>query len=223
MWWLIPVAFGDCAIGGLGAYAGPLHPERPEIVVELHRASRDLAVDTLALVDGERRVPLLVVSRSTGARQLDQLVLTPAEPLSAGTWRLAVPARRDIDSEVWKGERVWTAYAHATSWTLGVGREPVWERPPTVVKVERVAFGCGPAVSADVDVGRALAGAWVHVKLEGPTGAQEARVLVGETGVLSIGHGMCSGLFTMAPGAHEATLSLVGGQGPSQAVAFEVP
>jgi hypothetical protein len=180
-------------------------PTNGQLVVEVGSMAEELEAQLAqATLDAPGDVvPLKVVSTSEGDGQ-HQLVLAPVRPLKAGaSYTLQAPqdAKALINALHGAGARTWKVGAQADS------RPPEWSSTPVSGPTQVEELGCGPDVQLKVlEVRADEPGGWfeVTVSVNGRRSLQRVQAVAG---VLSVGHGMCSGPFWVPPEAKlEVTL-----------------
>lgn len=212
---LLTPAHADCMAGSLSVWppANAAIPAGGQVVLHAYGSERPrlgaLHRGDVVLVQGDRQIPLTPVGGHHGSFMDDQALFVPAEPPGPGSWALHVEGAPLTQ---------WTRAAgqHTVAWTFERTEPatPHWTASPEVVDRSREHFGCGPGV--DVAVLVPTEGAtWIETTLSpvGRDDAVTARVPI-EAGRISIGHGMCSGLFELEQGTvYEATLVAIGPDG----------
>lgn len=152
---------------------------------------------------GGEVIPLEPQLAFAGQMAIEQVLYKPVRPLTPGVeYRLFAEAVREgalADSDVdcpapyrWVGDD-----GADTSPPIAVG-------PPAVVGSRHIPFGCGPEIEVDVrlpvrDESALLAMVYLSPARE-TDGASGTYLLPIVDGVVSIGHGMCSGAFRLQPG-----------------------
>lgn len=230
-------AQAKCASRSVSLWPSPQHtlPPTPLFAVTGYGLDRDLIVhagERIRLVDAEGEAhPLKVVALHPEGYRTRQVLLRPVEPLKVGA-RYRLQVRRE--DQLWddKADKIKTRlnpFGDLTVWSGGEQRQaawvvkapasseaPRWRAEPEDQTIHVRHFGCGPAMGpGDGGQGMPVAleaspGAAMRVKLipEGGGEAQEALVPLSDEGTIAIGHGMCSGAFTLDPnGRYEVTLT----------------
>lgn len=221
-------AHSRCAGEGFSVWPPPSEalPPKPLFVLTGQGRSRVAVEDAAAQVRlRDRRgktVPIEILHIHKEGHQSSQVVFTPKAPLKAGqrytlqAWRRS--PRRVLRDRRWrkKGPGLFHAvHTHDASgarikarWTVGEplsGEAPTWRQQPTDQRIEQVRRGCGPVVGAGAG------GEGVRIEAEGqgavayritltdPEGASQIAVVPPRAGKVMVGHGMCSGPFTLRP------------------------
>ncbi len=209
-------------------------PPNGRLVVQLYAGSQDLAPKLGGAVpvylvesSGGRKIALKAVQTFTGGYRLAQVVLQPASLLLPGrTYTLKadrLPAGEAITGPYNEGKGTYDK----AFWTVGEAAPdltaPTWKRAPAYVRTVYEALGCGPHRIAEFSAQSAEDGEGLMVltTLRGKaTGRTTVFLLPLETGLLSVGHSMCSGGFGFSEqdAAYEVTFQPVdfaGNAGPS--------
>jgi hypothetical protein len=152
-------------------------------------------------------IPLHVVEARRGKASVSKALLRAKGPLPTATYHLtfegAAPAH-------------WASSLVEATWTVSGPADttpPAWSAPPTSASGKRVEFGCGPAVTAQVTApltdDNPTKPILVDVTLTNPKGDTEQMwVEVASPGEpLSLGHGMCSGEFSMSAPSYTAAIT----------------
>jgi hypothetical protein len=208
-------ARADCTSGAVWAWPAPNEPidRAGRIVLDAYGTDRAWVLDvgrlSPRLSSAGHTVPLRVVESHVGSFEVAQVVLAAEQPLRpGGTYRLLLTGRPTPE--------VWTGQKHAPlEWSVAPAASstpPRFRSTPRIDRTSFTPFGCGPAIYAhvvvDVDTPDRVV---FRVRAEPVAGGAPVEYLVPATGgVLDIGHGMCSGPFTLASGAqYRITLSAV--------------
>ena len=212
-------ARADCASGAVWAWPEPNEPldRAGRIVLDAYGTDRAWVLDvgrlSPRLAGGGRTVPLRVVESHVGSFEVAQVVLAPDQPLRPGAiYRLVLDGRPT--PEVWNGQKnvplEWSVASASSS------APPRFRSAPRFDRTSFTGFGCGPAIYAhfvvDIDApDRVL----FRVRAEPLAGGATVEYLVPATdGVLDVGHGMCSGPFTLTASAqYRITISAVDAAG----------
>jgi len=211
-------ARADCASGAVWAWPAPAAALDPagRVVLEAYGTDQAWVLDVARLsprlVSGSDTVPLRVVESHRGSFEVAQVVLEAERPLRAGrTYRLALTGR--------PAPTIWTGEKHAPlEWGVAAGASspPRFRSAPRLDRTSFTAFGCGPAIYAhvavDVDQPRRVQfRVWVEPTAAGPA---VEYLVPAENGSLDIGHGMCSGPFTLTAGSsYRVTIAAVDAAG----------
>lgn len=205
-------SFADCASSGITVY--PQENDinhNTKIFLEGYYFSQETIrglgeTHEAWLVAGSEKVKLIVEERYEGMMYLTMAVMRPETSLKVGIrYTLKIeglddeiehePTRYNPKSKKWE----------AISWMVSPITDetaPVISKEPVYQSGDYTAFGCGPAISAsfktEVTDHSPL---FALVELEEWTGGTVNTYLVpiGESGIISVGHGMCSGAFTYEP------------------------
>jgi hypothetical protein len=163
--------------------------------------------------EGGEVVPLEVVEARAGRGGESKALLRPARMLSpGGTYQLGFEVEAPAH---------WDRALSEARWSVGATPDkdpPVWSGAPTFLGGNVEQFGCGPAVHAYVEAPVRDASALpllIDVTLTAPDGQVE-RMWVEATaagGKLALGHGMCSGDFSMTAASYEATFTALDAAG----------
>ncbi len=172
-------------------------------------------------------IPLRVQQTYIGQQRLALAVLRPQEELRRNvTYLFAADgvSEEDLMSYGWSGQTAITFRADAPA----DNDPPVWISAPQVLTGTYRRFGCGPASFVPVAIEAKDAGP-LFVKVELERAGKSRRVsyiLPIIDGVVSIGHGMCSGAFDLAPGekarAHLTLIDLAGNETPAPGGAVHI-
>jgi hypothetical protein len=155
-------------------------------------------------------MPLVVVETRQGKANVSKALLRAKGPIPSATYHLTFEVAPPDHWATTLAEAKWTVSGPADT------TPPAWSAPPTSAGGERVEFGCGPDISANLISPVTDAGAddptrpmLLDITLTDPKGDTERMwVAVGATGGLaSIGHGMCSGDFSMSAPSYTATIT----------------
>ncbi len=209
------VAHADCSRGSLSVSPpiGSALPATSQLVVHAYGADRDRIVgpdaEALSLVSGGERIELRVIETHTGSFNDSQVVAQAVRPPDPGhRWTLHAGEHPVV---VWTEEggvdAGWT-FAESTS------QPPTWRAVPQVVHKDRTRFGCGPSVHVAVSVSTHHA-RWVEATVwpvsGGPTASMRLPIVDDQ---IAVGHGMCSGEFTLREGTeYFARLVAISGDG----------
>ncbi|MCP4692186.1 MAG: hypothetical protein GY859_29340 [Desulfobacterales bacterium] len=165
------------------------------------------------LQSGKHRTPLLPRRIYRGEMRISLVVLAPKEPLKAGvTYKLHAPSIEPgaLDHYVAGGRKDYEWRVTPAADTTA----PAFLAEPRVEKQRYIRYGCGPEVEVDVRVETSDENsvfAEVELKkIDRPDMASASYLLPARKGIVTIGHGMCSGAFRLTPDAkYEARITLV--------------
>jgi hypothetical protein len=160
-------------------------------------------LEALELRSETDRVPLRVVETNVGFQEA-QFVLSPVRHLHAET-------RYELWKAVSGSEEQVHGWKSGLAWTTGPATDdaaPRWRSRPTVGENRYVRYGCGPESLVEVNVAlhdpsvdpRNDGAVRVRAELRPSDGGRTLRYLLEPfEGVIQIGHGMCSGGFSLEP------------------------
>jgi hypothetical protein len=207
---------GKCAFRAAWAWppAGKIPPSG-HILVEGYGDYQDV-IETaesreLRLVSEGHVVNLEVVEHYLGEMSVAQVLLRPLEALKTGNiYWLSIEGIdegfRYYDENEWRRQE-WLVTG------LLDNDSPVWMAGPEVVDSRRIPYGCGPAVEVDLAVDLAEKEpvmAWVQIQATGSHTSKSVYLIPVKRGIVTIGHGMCSGPFILEKGvAYNADVILI--------------
>jgi hypothetical protein len=207
-------AYAECASQAFWAWpsAGTSLPPNGVILLTGYGADQATVEGIAALKpsltsDSGDVMPLVVVETRRGKADVSKALLRAKGPLPSATYHLtfevAAPAH-------------WASSLADATWTVSGPADttpPAGAAPPTSASGKRVEFGCGPAVTAQVTApltdDNPTKPILFDVTLTDPKGATEQMwVEVASPGEpLSLGHGMCSGDFSMSAPSYTAAIT----------------
>jgi hypothetical protein len=187
-------AAADC---GCGAWllAESVAEGTPAIVLATSCAAKfpNLAIEDAA--GKSTKVTLIAKHEGYGGTQY---VFQPERALGPGKHTVKITSRYETTKHVLD---VVAATAKAST--------PSWSSSPSVTAQSQAELGCGPAKSVKVSAGSAASLAYVELIDDGSKRRSTGYVRV-QHGELSIGHGMCSGAFSLTKSRdYTATITLL--------------
>ncbi|MBL8924598.1 MAG: hypothetical protein JNJ54_37455 [Myxococcaceae bacterium] len=205
-------AAADCRSSWVKTFPGPevTLPTQGRVLLTLGGSLEKVDVAaTVRFVSEQRRERVAVVSSFSGFNQR-LVVLSPEKPLAPGTWDLVLlQAPRGLEPKLGR----WTV-ADASDTTA-----PSLTATPRAGPTSWKAYGCGPASLVPIEGVATNEVALLEVLLTRPGAPPATAVLAPHDGALELGHGMCGGQFSLAPGTKATVvltpIDLAGNRGAS--------
>jgi len=217
--------FADCGFGGIGVFPIGNEISKNSIIMIEGYAMSQKTIKNLQegnqayLKSGNHIVELKMIDIFIGEYRLTQAILKPEEELIVGKeYRLEIDSLSRFDHIYKRG-----AYNKPVSWKVKDeidNEKPFWrsEMRPKFLNTSRIEYGCGPAVYAHFqvkinDTSETLVKTEVmDLKTEKST----IYYLTSKDGKLDIGHGMCSGAFSLRKkGKYKVRFDLMDASGNS--------
>jgi hypothetical protein len=224
-------AWADCSANGVH-YWPPAEIEigtQPIILVEGYARDRGMvrALDTVVLQAPNHRVPLDRLAIYESQVGLTQSAWTPKTPLKPGlTYALVLRGHKEVGFDgkttgrptTWRPKRRTLDYKRTVPVQWAVAQQPLedaaWNGDPSLGERNYTAFGCGPAISQAVTLPVSGNLALVEVTVQQAKQTQRYLLPVNGSGGISIGHGMCSGEFSISrKGIYDAHFALLRADG----------